>query len=175
MRRNLRLGEQIRFGEELRDRAAEPADDRVLLDGDDHRHAFDRGRERLGIERLHRRHVQHGGIDAGSGQLVRGREANLQADAGRDQKSIVAVAHRDRSADSELAGLGRHDRVVPLRDADVDRPRVIERRAHGPGHLIRIGRREDRHVRQSHAGSQCPRSPDASGRAAHRPRRRRWR
>ena len=93
-------------------------------------------------------HVQDGRLDAARSQAVRRREAQLQTDAGRDEQRVVPIAHRHRPADQELAGVGRHDRVVPLRHADVDGPVVIERGPHCADHLLGVGRGDDRHVRQ---------------------------
>src|SRR6185369_9311522 len=86
-----------RLGERLRDGAPEPADDRVVLDGDDRTRVARRRDHRLRVERLHRVTIEDAGADAVVGETTRGaiRVADLRA--ARDDRRVAAFV-RDRGA-----------------------------------------------------------------------------
>ena len=80
---------------------------------------------RLGVERLDRRHVQHGDGDAALRQRVRGVERPLGHEAGGDDADILAVAQLPRLADLEAVAGIEHDRHGAAQQPHVDRAGMV--------------------------------------------------
>ena len=81
------------LGENLADRPAQAAEDALVLDRDHAAGLLRRCDQRGLIEGLHRRIMQHVGLDPVLGQLVGGFQHERQHVAGRDERDVLALAH----------------------------------------------------------------------------------
>ena len=141
------------FGERFCDHASQPAHDGVFFQGD---HAP--GLRRLGeeggeIKRLEGVEVDDPAVDPVCSQDLGGFQRAAEHDAGRREQKFAGRLVDDGAADFEAVLGVRDDGVAALGDADVDGAVVFLRGEHRALHLLGVGGRDDRHVRdRAHDG-----------------------
>ena len=154
----------------LRDRRAEAALDRRLLDRDDCAGLARCGDDRGFVKRLDRRNIDDARVQALFGEDIRRGERSRYHRAGRHHRHVRASAQHVGAPESESFGALRcHRRDFCAADTDVAGRCRFRRPTHCGDGLRRIGRARRCRARQWRAASSGPRSSDESARARHRP------
>ncbi len=141
-----------KIGEDLRDGSTEPAQDIVLLHGEQRPGAAGGGDHRVAVQRLDRVHVDQPDGAPGRTQRIHRLERRTHHRPAGEDRELRALEMGDCLADFEREVFAINHRIMAARDAEIDRARVGDGGPDRGGELRAVGRRDNREVRDAAHG-----------------------